>query len=365
MKREPMVYAGKLVLLAVVYFIAAKLGLRLAFVHASATAVWPPTGITLAALLIMGYRVWPGIFLGAYFANLMTAGTVATSLGIATGNTLEGIVGAYLVHRFAGGRTPFDRAQDVFRFAFFAAVVSTMVSATIGVTSLSLGGFAEWVQFGSIWFTWWLGDMGGNLVVAPVLLLWSVKSRLRFDWKRWGEMAVLMALLVVLGLMVFCDYGTTNMFTMALVRFILVPLLIWIALRFSQREAATAVMILASFAVWGTLHELGPFAALNPNDSLLTLQAYLGVTSIMAITIAANVDERRDAEEELRVANEELEDRVVRRTTELVRAAEKFRNLLESAPDAMVIVNKDGEIILINTQTKKLFGFEENELLGK
>ena len=153
--------------LAVVYFAAAKLGLRLAFVHPSATAVWAPTGIALAGFLIFGFRVWPGIFLGAFFSNLTTAGTLLTSIGIATGNTLEGVVGCYLVRRFAHGHRAFERAQDIFKFAFFAGIVSTTISATIGVTTLSLGGFAHWAIYGPIWRTWWLGDCVGAVVVAP------------------------------------------------------------------------------------------------------------------------------------------------------------------------------------------------------
>src|SRR6267143_498683 len=122
-------------LLTAIYFVAGKFGLSLAYVHPNATAVWPPTGLTLAALLLFGYRVWPGIFLGAYLVNISTAGSMATSLGLAVGNTLEGLVGAYLVNRFANGRHVFDRSHDVFRFAVLAGLGSTMVSATIGVTS--------------------------------------------------------------------------------------------------------------------------------------------------------------------------------------------------------------------------------------
>src|SRR6266542_2304274 len=150
-----------MLLLAGAYFLAGKLGLRLALVHPSATAVWPPTGIALAALLTLGCEVWPAIFAGAFLVNLTTAGSIATCLGIAAGNTLEGLVGAYLVNRWANGRNPFDRAPDAFRYALLAGMVSTAVSATIGVTSLSLGGFARWADFGRIGTTWWLGDMGG------------------------------------------------------------------------------------------------------------------------------------------------------------------------------------------------------------
>src|SRR5271169_4210816 len=148
-------------LVAVIYLIAGKLGLRLAFANPSATAVWPPTGIALAALLILGYRVWPSVFFGAFLVNITTSGSVATSLGIAVGNTLEALIGCYLVNRFAHGSKVFSRAQDVLRFAALAGLVSTAISATLGVTSLCLGGLARWSEFGPIWSTWWLGDAGG------------------------------------------------------------------------------------------------------------------------------------------------------------------------------------------------------------
>src|SRR5881397_3977503 len=118
--------------LAAVYALAGKLGLLLAFVHPSATAVWPGTGIALAALLLLGYRVWPGIFLGAFLVNLTTAGSILSSLGIASGNTLEALLGAYLVTRFANGRRVFDRAEDIFKFLFLACILATTVGASAG-----------------------------------------------------------------------------------------------------------------------------------------------------------------------------------------------------------------------------------------
>jgi integral membrane sensor domain MASE1 len=153
-----------LALFALIYFAAGKIGLRLAFLNASVTAVWPPTGIALGGLLVLGWRVWPFILLGAFLVNITTTGNPATSLGIALGNTMEGLVGAALVNRFAKGRHAFDRAQDVLKFAVLAAMVATMVSPTFGVTSLALGGFAEWKDFGLIWWTWWIGDAGSTRV---------------------------------------------------------------------------------------------------------------------------------------------------------------------------------------------------------
>src|SRR5438477_1659886 len=159
-------------ILTVVYFIAGKLGLKLAFLYASASPVWPPAGIALAALLVLGYRTWPAIFLGAFLVNVTTAGNIATSVCIATGNTLEALCGAWLVNRFAGGTRVFDRAQDVFKFAF-AAVASTVVSPSVGLTSLALAGYADWARYGVIWTTWWLGDATGVLIFAPVVVLWG------------------------------------------------------------------------------------------------------------------------------------------------------------------------------------------------
>ncbi|HYR31175.1 MAG TPA: MASE1 domain-containing protein, partial [Gemmatimonadales bacterium] len=140
---------GLLAALAVGYFVAGKLGLEAAYVHPSATVVWPPSGLTLAAFLLFGYEVWPAILLGAFLVNITTAGSIATSAAIAAGNTLEGLVGAYLINRFASGHRVCERARDVFKLAGLAALLSTTISATAGVVALSLGGFARWTDFGS------------------------------------------------------------------------------------------------------------------------------------------------------------------------------------------------------------------------
>src|SRR5437763_8246884 len=148
-------FSGLLVigLLTVVYFIAGKFGLMLASLHASASPVWPPAGIALAAFLVLGYRAWPAIFVGAFLVNATTAGNIATSLCIATGNTLEAVCGAWLVNRFANGMRVFDRSQDVFKFTV-AVMLSTVISPIFGVSSLALGGFANWKHYGAIWLTW-------------------------------------------------------------------------------------------------------------------------------------------------------------------------------------------------------------------
>src|SRR5258705_10407634 len=156
--------------LAALYVLAGKLGLHFAVVHASATAMWPPAGVGLGAFLLFGSRVWPAVAVGAFLVNVTTAGSVATSLGVAAGNTLEGLLSAWLVNRFAHGRYAFERAQDIFAFVV-AVVPGALVSATMGLGSLVLGGYAPWAGFSPIWATWALGDVTGTLIVAPPLLL--------------------------------------------------------------------------------------------------------------------------------------------------------------------------------------------------
>ena len=283
--------------LALIYFAAGKLSLKLAVIHPSASAVWPPAGIALAAFLMLGYRVWPGILLGAFLVNATTFGSIATSIGIAIGNTAEGLVGAWLVTKFARGRDAFLRAQDTFAFAILAGLLATTVSPTLGITSLALGGFANWSSYGSIWLTWWLGDTLGVVKVAPLIILWSSPPRLREYGARLIEAALLLACLVLVGQIVFGGGFVPGAKNYPL-EYACIPFLIWAAFRFGQREAATAVLVLAVSAIWGTLHGFGPFVRPSRNESLLLLQAFIGVVAVMTLGFAAVFSERRRAEVE-------------------------------------------------------------------
>ena len=280
------------IIVAGVYFVAAKFGLKLAFFHPSATPVWPGTGLALASLLLLGHRAWPGIFLGAFLANLTTWGTVWTSLGIATGNTLEGVIGAYLINTYAHGKQVFDRPQDIFTFAILGAIVSTSVSATIGVTTLALAGFAAWADYRPIWLTWWLGDAAGALILTPLLVLWAQAPPLRWRGNALLERVLFLAALLDVSWIV---YGGVFAFA-----YLTVPFLIWAAFRFDQRETATIIVLLSVIAVWGTVEGLGPFVGATPNESLLLLQAFMGLMVLVALPLGSVVrdNERRIAAEQ-------------------------------------------------------------------
>src|SRR5436305_14174253 len=284
-------------ILAIIYFVAGKLGLMLASLHASASPVWPPAGIALAALLLLGYRAWPAIFIGAFLVNVTTAGNVATSCAIATGNPLEALAGTWLVNRIAGGRNVFDRPQGVFKFAL-AAAISTVISPVFGVTSLGVAGFADWANYGAISLTWWLGDVTGDLVFTPLVLLWSVASKRRWNKKEAAEVGALLLLLVLLSGMVFGGWPAVFARNYPIV-IICGPIVIWTAFRFTQRETATGIFILSVIAVWGTLHAFGPFVRETENQSLLAVQWWIAVLSITAMALSAAMAEGRRVEEEL------------------------------------------------------------------
>jgi diguanylate cyclase (GGDEF)-like protein len=280
--------------LALVYYLAAKLGLRFAFINSAVTTVWPAAGIALAAFVLFGYRIWPAIFAAAFVANFTTTGGVLPSLGIAVGNTVEGLLGAYLVNRFARGGRVFDRVRDIFRFTALAALVSTTVSATIGVLSLVAGHLLTWSAAPNVWLTWWLGDAAGDIVVAPALILWiGVKPSPTLS--RQQSLEAIAATLVT-GLVTFAIFGGLYPSRNYSLTVLLWPVLIWVAFRFGPREAATAILIISLIAIVRTIHGYGPFGHYPIGESLTLLQVWTGITAVTSLVLAAVVAAQRDVE---------------------------------------------------------------------
>jgi PAS domain S-box-containing protein len=281
--------------LAGIYFCAGKLGLSLAYVHASVSVVWPASGIALAALLLWQYRLWPGIFFGALLVNITTFGSLASAIGIAAGNTLEALVGAWAIIRFANGAQALERARDSFKFVLLGPVLSTILGATVGVASLILAGFAEWDRYPSIWITWWLGDAVGDLIVAPLILIWLTQSRLRITARRIAEALGLLCSLLLIAYLLFVLNVPPNL------EYVMILPLLWAAFRFGQRGAVTAAFVMCAIALVGTLNGVGPFVYANPDASLLHVQSFMGTIALAALMLAAANSERQRAEQRLEV----------------------------------------------------------------
>ena len=333
----------RMVVLCVCYVATAKFGLSLDAVHSVATAVWPPTGIALMALVLGGCGLWPGIAVGAFLVNLWAGAPVPVACGIAMGNTLEALVGALLLQRLVGFSPALDRLRDVLGLVVLAAMLSTVVSATVGVTSGWLGGMIPAATFGKAWRTWWLGDAMGDLVVAPLLFVWSGRERLSQP-RLWVVEAVAVCVAVgALSLLVFGGVAP-NMIDSP---YILFPALIWAAVRLGPPGAISAMGLVSAIAVGGTIRGVGPFAGQSLHESLLALQAFLSIVAVTTLVLAAVVAERQKADA---VAQEQREWLAV---------------TLSSIGDAVITTDIQGRVTFMNPVAAAVTGWPEAEALGK
>jgi two-component system CheB/CheR fusion protein len=277
---------------AATYFGAAKLGLTMAVVAEQVTPVWPPTGIALVAVWIEP-RLWPGIAIGAFLANVTAHEPAATACGIAAGNTAEAVLGAWFL-RQAGFQSTLARLRDVLALLVLAAGLSTVVSATIGVASLCLGGLQSWSSFWSLWWVWWIGDAMGAIVMAPLLFVWANPPPIRWRPRRVVEAAALVLGLIVVALAVLGHLGTEGLGYP--LKYTVFPFVIWGALRFRQAGGVTVTFIASGLALWSAVSGRGPFATGDPNQSLILLQIFMAVVAVTGLLLGAMITERNAAE---------------------------------------------------------------------
>ena len=328
--KEMLGHAAALALVAALYFAAAKLALAFAIPPGYATAVWPSSGIALGALLLLGARYWPGIWLGAALANYTIQYSAPLAAAIATGNTLEAVVAAALVRQFIGIPHRFVRGEDVVRFVG-VAMAGCAVAASAATVALGAGGFMPWSDFWTNWWTWWQGDLSGIVIVTPLILTWSARQEFAWSRERIFECVAFSLVLLAVMLAVF-GAGSPGRGTLPL-SFLVLPLIAWAAFRFTQREVATASAVMCGFAVWQTVGGSGPFVASNVNVSLLLLQAFLSTVVATGLVLSAVLEERRRAMERLKRAHEEMEHFVhvaAHDLQEPLRTIVNFADLLEA-----------------------------------
>ena len=330
-----MLLAVSIALVAGVYYAAAKIGLRLAYLHGTVTALWPPVGVGIAALVLYGPRLWPGIVIGDLLAADFST-PLGTVLGQTVGNTLEVVVAAVLLRRLIGNRTGLERVGDVLALVA-AAAVGTLISASFGATSLRLGNVIPADQFGEVWRTWWLSDLAGALVVTPLILTWATRGWSGFS--RWNllEGAALLTTLVLLA----------ELPSQRDVPYVVFPVLIWAALRFGPRGAATALVVVSGLTVWNTAHNAGPFVRESITDSLLSSQLFLATAALTGLVLAAVTAERTRADEALR-ANEE-----------------RLRSVVQSMAEGLIVRDARGIITDCNAAAEQILGVDRERLRGR
>jgi integral membrane sensor domain MASE1/two-component sensor histidine kinase len=293
-----------LVLVAALYFLAAKVGLRLAYEDTNVSPVWPPSGVAVVALVFLGIRAWPAITVGAFLANYLsfrglTSLPFVTSAAIGIGNTLEAVFAFYVLKTIRRFEPAMASVQDVTLLAA-ASALGGVLAATSGVLSLVLTHQASWLQFQFLWFTWWLGDTMGIIVVGSALCIWLSRPAtgwrnfvLKYRSRVWEAIALIGCTLLIAGFVL----GGQGIYP-----FPIFPVLVWSALRFGQRGGSATVLTISAMAVWATINGSGPFVTPDPVQSLLFLQTFMAVAAFTTLLMGAAISERARTEQALREA---------------------------------------------------------------
>ena len=290
----------KVAVLAIVYYFFARWSLLLAFEGTNASPVWPPSGIALGAILLLGRGVWPAIAIGAFAANLMAftthhplaAPTLGASTAIAIGNTLEALVGLTLLRYLKIIENPLEQPQHVFRF-LMAVLLMCMVGAGIGTTTQVLGGFAPEAAAWSVWINWWLGDIGGILIVTPLALAWLGKTldRPPLPLAKQLQLAVMLTVFASMSAIILSGEFSADRFDRVLL-FACIPYMAWVAFQYGQRGVTLAALLLAGIAIGYTTHGVGPFATGNLNNSLILLVSFIVLSSTTGLILASEISQR-------------------------------------------------------------------------
>lgn len=305
----------RVTILAAAYTLTGIVGLSLAIPPGYATAVWPPSGMALAALMLWGPRVWPGIAIGSFLVNVAVSATnanvsftvlsAAIAASIAAGSTVQALACAGALRRWVGLEQLFESGSAMLLFTG-VATVACLVASSWGVATLNIAGVVPPEHFLDTWQTWWLGDLIGMIVFAPVFLTWRQSLQIGSKPQRLAEIIAAFTLLALSAGVVFAAPPPTQGASSPLT-FLPLPCLVWIAFRFRPLGVALAVCLLSAIAIAATANGSGPFGGVKSSSSLLALQAFIGLTTVMALTLAAAVTGRRQSEKALRSLSTEME----------------------------------------------------------
>ena len=348
-------YLAKIATIAFAYALGAKIASSIPGVNKLATCVWPPAGIAQAAVLLFGWRVWPGIALGVFFYDTINLNVPLISAMIsASCACLQALCASTLLQKLKF-RPSLDRLIDVVNLVFCGAVVATQINCTLGTLRLCVTGLVDWSEYWGIRWNWYLGDTLGVLIFTPLLLITYQKIATR-NQSNTGNKTIIsqigrvicLLLLVIVSWLVYNSKSEGNLSGYPL-EYLPFPLVIWATIQFGQRGAVLASFIVSSIAIWGGSQGGGPFIAKaqNINQAILFLQAFTSVIVVTSLLLAATVTERASAEYSLR------------------QSEIKYRELVENANSIILKLDPEGNITFFNEFAQKFFGYKEEEILGK
>lgn len=336
------------------YFIAGKLGLSLATAHSFITPIWPAAGVALAALMLLGYGFWPGLLAGSFLLNLTIFSgpeihlltLISASLSIASGNILAAVAGTWLVENYAKGRDALLQPHTILLFVALAGVASTALDATSAVVVCRLVRFADSAHPGDLWFSWWLADMVGVVLFAPLILAWATKRQPAFHPPRILEATALFGFLLLSCWITFGGWPGAQP-RLAASSFLIVPILLWTAFRFGQRGTTSVTFVVGCLATIGTLRGHGPFAVANRDASLLLLQDFLGGLAVMLLLLSADIEQRRRSDTGLRASEQ------------------RYRQLFENNPQPSWVFDRQTmQFLAVNPAALDHYGYSQEEFLS-
>lgn len=344
-----LLYVLNIVILSLIYLIAAKIGLR--FNAGFATFVWLPIGIGLAALLLYGYRLWPGIAIGSFAASFLIGGTWSIALGISVGNTLEIFAGVYILQNYVKLNYTFKRLRDSVGFLLVALIIP-IIGATIGIITLWLSEIITPATFNSAWVIWWFGDVLGILTITPFLICWLPIS---FFWKSISpkllvEGALVLLLLLILDVTVFLtpywQWGYLPVIYLTVVPFM------WLAIRTGSRGITLSIALSSCIGLLAVIFNHGVFSQEEIIARFFATGTFLSFISLIFIPFTSVVAEEKNTADILRENMERLREALQKISSEdaaknefLAILAHELRNPLSPVVSSLELMNiKIGEI---------------------
>ncbi|AYL40198.1 hypothetical protein CNQ36_32730 (plasmid) [Streptomyces fungicidicus] len=296
--RTPAVFVLETLAVAACYYAGGRLGLLrdLTVSGAVVSPLWPPTGVAVACLLVLGLRCWAGIALGALLILVHLTSLRWTSLGVLAGNTLAPVCG-YLLLRRAGFRIELSRLRDCLYLVFLGAFSAMLISSTTGALTLFTTGDLPADDFWGVWLAWWVGDAMGVLLVTPVLLV-LYRARAPVHWARWKEAVGLAVIAAVLVPLATHSPGS--------VLFSIYPLLIWAALRFELTGSMLCALFASVMATTAATDRIGPFRHLTEVQVMINLQAFNMAMALTALLLSAVITEQHNTRRSVERACQEL-----------------------------------------------------------
>lgn len=323
MKKTPLIF--QIALLTIIYLITSKFGQMLAIPPGLVTPLWPPSAVALASLLLLGYRVWPAIWLGSFIGNFNLlfnpdhiSSAFAAAFLIASGSSLAGLLGAYFFKRMAGGNNPTQNTYNVFIFIVFSSFLAYLISATVGSSSLLAFKFIPQGNFWTTWVTWWLGDSIGVITITPTIILMTHFSLRDFTQKKLLELFILLVSLSLISYWLIANYNQLV--------FMLIPFVIWAIFRLGSLWSCLISLFISFIALSYILQGHSLFGGKNENQSSLLVQSFIAVVFVIDLFLSALLNERKTAYDALQTANEELELKVEQRTKDLSQALKELKH---------------------------------------